>query len=90
MDAKKQRALVATAVACLIASAGSTVLTGQVLADEGHKAHCYGVNKCKGTGDCGGKGHGCAGKNECSGKGWISLDEETCLKIKDGSLKPAG
>ena len=89
MNSRRQRAIVATAVAALLATAGATGLSTQVQADEGaHKAHCYGVNKCKGTGDCGGKGHSCAGKNGCEGKGFLSLDKETCLKIKGGSLTP--
>ena len=50
---------------------------------------CYGVNKCKGTGACGGKGHSCAGKNACKGQGWLSIDEENCNKIEGGSTKPA-
>ena len=49
---------------------------------------CYGVNKCKGTGACGGKGHGCAGKNACKGAGWLHIDNDTCLKIDGGSLTP--
>ena len=52
------------------------------------KEPCYGINKCKGTGDCGSKSHSCAGKNECKGKGWIKLQKETCLRIQGGRLKP--
>ena len=55
-------------------------------AGEEGTAHCYGINKCKGTGDCGGKGHSCAGKNGCEGTGYLSLSEDTCLKIKGGRL----
>ena len=47
---------------------------------------CYGVNKCKGMGECGQTGHSCAGKNDCAGKGWLKIDKERCLKIKDGRL----
>jgi len=79
----------------VLASAAAGLLTvaamstpGKALADGSDTVHCYGVNKCKGVGDCGGKGHGCAGKNECAGKGWIKLDKETCLKIKGGRLTP--
>ncbi|MFT4571860.1 MAG: putative membrane protein [Hyphomicrobiaceae bacterium] len=39
---------------------------------------CHGVNSCKGTGDCGGKGHSCAGKNECKGNGWIKASKADC------------
>jgi hypothetical protein len=50
---------------------------------------CYGINKCKGVGDCGGKGHGCHGRNACKGQGFVSLErEEDCLKIINGRLTP--
>ncbi len=48
--------------------------------------HCYGVNKCKGVGDCGGKGHGCAGKNSCKGEGYLEMSKDLCLKIEGGRL----
>jgi hypothetical protein len=44
------------------------------------------VNKCKGVGDCGGKGHSCAGENACKGQGYLKMDKETCLKIEGGRL----
>jgi hypothetical protein len=47
---------------------------------------CHGVNSCKGTGDCGGKGHSCAGKNECKGKGWKKMSEKDC-NGKGGTFK---
>lgn len=84
MDVKKQRALIATAVACFLA-AGSTSMVSHAHAEE---VECYGINACKGTGECGGKSYSCAGKNECGGQGWIKLDKETCLKIKGGRLTP--
>ena len=40
-------------------------------AQEGETVHCYGVNKCKETGDCGGPGHSCANQNACKRKGYI-------------------
>ena len=39
---------------------------------------CYGVNACKGHGDCGGKGHACAGKNKCKGKGFKKMSKDYC------------
>ncbi len=86
MESKK-RALIAASVAGLMAAAVAGV-SGPVQAAVAGKVPCYGVNKCKGTGDCGGKGHGCAGKNECGGKGYIKLDKDDCLRIKGGSLTP--
>ena len=86
MSGKKQRALLAASVAGLVAAAGLVALGQQTQAAEVEKVPCYGINKCKGTGECGGKGHACAGKNECGGQGYLKLEKDTCLKIKDGRL----
>jgi hypothetical protein len=48
---------------------------------------CHGINSCKGTGACGGKGHSCAGQNKCKGKGWLKMTEKDCLE-KGGSFSP--
>jgi uncharacterized membrane protein len=57
----------------------------------GHAAddRCYGINACKGTGDCGGKGYSCAGNNECKGKGWLTIPADTCKRIQGASLTPS-
>jgi hypothetical protein len=50
---------------------------------------CWGVNTCKGTGDCGADGcrqSGCHGSNACKGQGFLRLDPDTCLKIQGGRL----
>ena len=90
MESKTQRALVAASVAGLLAAAGAMALGGRAQADEAETeaVSCYGINRCKGTGDCGGKGSSCSGKNACAGQGFLKLDQETCLKIKDGRLTP--
>ena len=88
MNAKK-RALIAASVAGLMAAGAAAVTQPAQAADAGKKVPCYGINKCKGTGDCGGKGHGCAGKNSCEGQGYVNLAKEDCLRIKGGSLTPA-
>ena len=86
-EMNKKRALVAASVAGLLAVTGIVALSPSAMAEG---VACYGVNKCKATGDCGGKGHSCAGKNACKGEGYISLpNQETCLKIQGGSLTPA-
>ena len=76
--------LVASAVAGLLAVSTDTVAQ----AADAEKVHCYGINKCKGTGDCGGKGHSCAGQNACAGQGHINLPKDVCLRIKNGHLEP--
>ena len=86
MEAKTKRGLVAASVAGLLAALGAVGFGTGAQADEGAKAHCYGINKCQGTGACGGAGHSCAGKNACEGAGYLDLAEDTCLKIKGGRL----
>ena len=82
---KNGGALLASAIAGLLVMAGTATTAS---AAEGDTVHCYGVNKCKGTGTCGGKGHSCAGENSCKGQGYLNLDKETCLKIEGGRLTP--
>ena len=85
----KQRALVAASVAGLLA-AGLSGFAKPVQAEgeagSGGNAPCYGINKCKGMGACGGKGHSCAGQNACKGQGYLELNQDTCLKIEGGRL----
>ena len=66
-----------------IASAGEKKAETKSSSDA---VHCYGVNKCKGVGDCGGPGHSCKGKNACKAQGYLELDKDTCLKINGGRL----
>ena len=82
----KKSALIAASVAGLLAAATTVGVTTAKAEAESKKVACYGINKCKGTGDCGGKGHSCAGKNECKGQGSIALSKEDCLRIEGGSL----
>ncbi len=75
----------------LLGAAMAGIVAGTVAAPRAAVAagdKCYGVNKCKGVGACGGKNHSCHGKNECKGQGWLSIDKDTCLKIEGGSLTP--
>ena len=93
MDAKRQRALVAASVAGLLAAAGSAWWSRSAQAqpqdDDVEGVHCYGINKCQGTGDCGGKAHACHGQNACKGQGYIDLNKEDCLRIEGGRLTEA-
>jgi hypothetical protein len=88
---KASQAVLAASVAGLMAAIGA-MSTGQTVqaaeSDKGDKVPCYGVNKCKAMGACGGKDHSCAGLNTCAGHGYLEIDKETCLKIKDGRLTP--
>ncbi len=49
---------------------------------------CYGVNSCKGQGQCAAAAHACAGQNSCKGEGWLPIPKESCLAIPGGSLTP--
>ena len=89
MDGKRQRAVVAAAVAGLLTAVGAVAASATDEAGAGAaggKAPCYGINKCKGTGACGGKDHSCAGMNACQGQGYLQLEKDTCLKIQGGRL----
>ncbi len=77
--------LLASAVAGMLAFAGTP---GIAAAEGAETVHCYGVNNCKGTGACGGKGHSCAGENACKGQGYLDIEKETCLNIEGGRLTP--
>ena len=50
---------------------------------------CYGLNACKGKGECGSKtdANGCGGSNACKGQGWLSIPKKSCLAA-GGSLEP--
>ena len=78
----------AAAVARLLAGLGSgaNARANEEEAAAPVKAHCYGINKCQGTGDCGGKGHTCAGQNACKGQGYLELSQDDCLRIEGGRL----
>ena len=84
----KKRAMIAASVAGLLAAVSVIGATAAQAADE-KLVPCYGINKCKGAGDCGGKaGNACAGKNACKGAGFVKLSEKDCLRIEGGSLTP--
>jgi uncharacterized membrane protein len=85
---KKSKVLLASAAAGLMTLAMSAAPDSVRAEGDDEQVKCYGVNKCKGTGECGGKGYSCAGNNECAGHGWIKLDKDKCLSIKGGRLTP--
>ena len=86
MTISKKKMLVAASIAGLMTVAASAAATTAFAAES---VPCYGINACKGTGDCGGKGYSCAGKNACKGQGFIKLPADTCTRINGGSLTAA-
>ncbi len=85
---RTSKVLLTAAVAGLLA-VGALGATAQSAEEKGEKVKCYGANKCKGQGACGGQGHSCAGKNACKGQGYVETDsKEACLKLEGGRLTP--
>ncbi len=78
--------LVASLAGVLSVPVALATFGGTTAAHEIEEVHCYGVNKCKATGDCGGKGHSCANQNGCKRQGYLDMDKELCLKIDGGRL----
>ena len=87
----KKTTLAAAALAALTMAAGcahgsKTATTAQAAPAAGKGGECYGVNTCKGAGECGGPGHSCAGQNSCKGQGWITLIQADC-EARHGTFK---
>lgn len=51
--------------------------------------HCYGVNSCKGSGDCKTTQHDCKGMNACKGHGFKAMAAGKCLK-RGGTIGDLG
>lgn len=82
MATSKRKALIAASIAGLMTVSTAMIATNAQAED----APCYGINACKGTGDCGGKGYSCHGKNACKGQGWLKMPTDLCTRISGGSL----
>jgi len=74
----------------IAAAAAGLFMTGSVTAALGEtKAEtvkCYGVNSCRGHGQCAAAANDCAGKNSCKGKGWLKLSAAEC-RNRGGTVK---
>ena len=84
MAISKKRIFMAASVAGLIAMSGVAIASTAQAA--GEAVPCYGINACKGMGDCGGKSYSCAGKNACKGQGFLKISADACSKIEGGKL----
>ncbi len=82
-SSNKKKMLIAASIAGLMSVAASGIVTAAIAAEA---VPCYGINACKGTGDCGGKGYSCAGKNACKGQGFVKLPADICTRINGGKL----
>jgi len=77
----KSGAAIAAAAALLVLSVTAPVAP----AVAGYKVKCFGVNACKGHGQCKSLGNSCTGQNACKGQGFIKMDKAACL-AKGGTL----
>jgi uncharacterized membrane protein len=86
---KDNSKLLAAAVAGLMGLGAVAAVAGdkpaKKKADKNALVHCYGVNKCKTMGKCGGPGHECAGQNSCKGQGWLPMPKDSCDAIEGGT-----
>src|SRR5512135_3202709 len=92
MNIGKKSLLVATLAGVLAAPAIARAEDEKGVGKPDEGVPCWGINTCKGVGDCGAGGcrtTGCRGSNACRGKGFLRLEKETCLKIQGGRLTQA-
>lgn len=83
---KKHKVLISAAFSGILMAACETNSQKKKSGPKSAMGECHEVNKCKGSGDCGGKGYSCAGNNACKGKGWLRMNEAEC-KEKGGRFK---
>ncbi|MFZ2018020.1 MAG: hypothetical protein WAU90_04985 [Methyloceanibacter sp.] len=72
---RKSGAKLAMTAAVLFVT-GATLI-GAATADT-VKGRCFGVNGCKGQGNCKSTKNDCKGKNACKGQGWLSMLQDEC------------
>lgn len=72
---RKSGAKLAMTAAVLFVT-GATLI-GAATADT-VKGRCFGVNGCKGQGNCKSTKNDCKGKNACKGQGWLSMLQSEC------------
>ncbi len=80
---KKMEARVGTTLASIAAAiilTGPTVVPAAESAGDGF-VKCYGVNACRGRGQCKNEQHKCKGVNSCKGIGWVPVAEGTCERL---------
>jgi hypothetical protein len=85
----RSKSLLAAALAGALSIPTALRAQDQKPASDDSRKPCWGINTCKGTGDCGADGcrhSGCHGSNACKGQGFLRLEPETCMKIQGGSL----
>jgi hypothetical protein len=74
---KKSGAKMAMTAAALIISGATLIAAANA---ETFKGRCFGVNGCKGQGNCKSAHNDCKGQNACKGQGWLSMLQDECTK----------
>lgn len=77
------KGLTGAAIAAAAAGLFAMGYAAPVLADEGGKVHCEGVNSCKGKSDCASAKNSCKGQNSCKGEGFKEMTAQECEKAKE-------
>ncbi len=77
---RKSGAVIAGAAALLVVGA-----TAPLAPAYAYQVKCFGLNSCKGHGQCKSLANSCKGQNSCKGKGFLMMDKATCLS-KGGTL----
>lgn len=72
---QKSGARIAMTAAVLLVS--GSALIGVAMA-ETVKGRCFGVNGCKGQGNCKSTKNDCKGHNACKGQGWLEMLQADC------------
>lgn len=68
------------AAAVALAIAGTSVAPSPAFA--AGKVQCFGINSCKGHGDCKTAANACKGQNSCKGHGFLlERSKHACLKL---------
>ncbi|HET7446683.1 MAG TPA: hypothetical protein VFJ49_01965 [Methyloceanibacter sp.] len=78
LNEKSGARMAMTAAALIVTGA---VLIGSASATE-IKGRCFGVNSCKGQGECKSSVNDCKGKNACKGQGWLGMLQQDCTNSK--------
>jgi hypothetical protein len=71
---KKSGATIAMTAATLLVA--GTLATASMATEI--NGRCFGVNACKGQGQCKSAHNACKGQNTCKGKGWLAMTKGEC------------
>jgi hypothetical protein len=72
---RKSGAKMAVTAAVLVVSGAALISAAMAETVQGR---CFGVNGCKGQGNCKSAKNDCKGKNACKGQGWQSMLQDEC------------